>query len=61
MRVLFAGTPQIAVPTLRAIAGSDHELVGVLTAPDRARGRGRSVRISPVKDLALELEPDSSP
>ncbi|MFW5744778.1 MAG: methionyl-tRNA formyltransferase [Spirochaetota bacterium] len=55
MRVLFAGTPQIAVPTLRAIAGSDHELVGVLTAPDRARGRGRSVRISPVKDLALEL------
>ncbi len=55
MRVLFAGTPQIAVPTLRAIAGSDHELVGVLTAPDRARGRGRSVRFSPVKELALEL------
>ena len=55
MRVLFAGTPEIAVPTLEAIAGSDHELVGVLTAPDRARGRGRSVRVSPVKELALEL------
>lgn len=55
MRVLFAGTSDIAVPSLRAIADSDHELVGVLTAPDRVRGRGRSVRFSAVKNLALEL------
>ena len=56
MRVLFAGTPEIAVPSLRAIAASAHELVGVLSAPDRARGRGRSLRFSPVKELALELD-----
>jgi len=56
VRVLFAGTPEIAVPSLRAIAASAHELVGVLTAPDRARGRGRSLRFSPVKELALELD-----
>lgn len=55
MRVLFAGTPGIAVPALRSLADSRHELVGVLTAPDRARGRGRTPRPSPVKELALEL------
>jgi methionyl-tRNA formyltransferase len=55
MRVLFAGTPDIAVPSLRALAASGHELVGVLTAVDRPRGRGRAVQCSPVKELALEL------
>jgi methionyl-tRNA formyltransferase len=55
MRVLFAGTPDIAVPSLNAIAGSAHGLVGVLTAPDRRRGRGASVSHSPVKERALEL------
>lgn len=55
MRVLFAGTPRIAAPSLRALADSAHELVGVLTAADRARGRGRSVRFSAVKELAIGL------
>ncbi|MFW6293705.1 MAG: methionyl-tRNA formyltransferase, partial [Spirochaetota bacterium] len=55
MKVLFAGTPEIAVPSLRALADSGHDIVGVLTAPDRPQGRGRSLRPSPVKELALEL------
>ncbi len=56
MKVLFAGTPEIAVPSLRALAGSGHEIVGVLTAPDRPKGRGRTLQPSPVKELALELD-----
>ena len=56
MRVLYAGTPQIAVPALEALVSSRHQLVGVLTAPDRPGGRGRQVLASPVKERALELE-----
>lgn len=48
MRLLFAGTPQVAVPALEAIAASGHELVGVLTRPDAPSGRGRQVARSPV-------------
>ncbi|WP_423823078.1 methionyl-tRNA formyltransferase [Salinisphaera sp. SPP-AMP-43] len=56
MRVVFAGTPEFALPTLDAIAASDHELVGVYTQPDRPAGRGRRLKPSPVKARALELE-----
>ena len=49
MRVAFAGTPEFAVPTLLALLRSPHELVGVLTQPDRPRGRGRHLSPSPVK------------
>lgn len=56
MRILFAGTPDIAVPSLAAIAQSSHEVVGVLTAPDRRAGRGRGVQASPVKELACDLK-----
>jgi methionyl-tRNA formyltransferase len=55
LRVAFAGTPDFAVPTLRALAHSPHALVGVLTQPDRPAGRGREFKASPVKRLALEL------
>lgn len=55
MRVLFAGTPPLAVPSLEALAGSSHEVAGVLTAPDRPSGRGRTVRSSAVKQRAEEL------
>ncbi len=56
MKVLFAGTPLFALPSLDAIARSDrHRLVGVLTQPDRPRARGRKVRPSPVKERAIEL------
>lgn len=56
MRVLFWGTPEFAVPTLRAIEDEGHYVVGVVTQPDRPAGRGRKIRTSPVKDLALDEE-----
>jgi len=55
LRVAFAGTPEFAVPALRALADSSHTLVGVLTQPDRPAGRGRELKKSPVKQVALEL------
>jgi len=55
LRIAFAGTPQFALPTLRALAHSQHLLVGVLTQPDRPAGRGRAVQPSAVKLLAREL------
>ena len=55
MRVVFAGTPEVALPSLRAIADSAHELVGVVTRPDAPAGRGRRLTPSPVALLADEL------
>lgn len=54
LRIAFAGTPSFALPALRALLASSHEVVGVLTQPDRPAGRGRELRASPVKLLALE-------
>lgn len=53
MRVLFWGTPDFAVPTLRALSEEGHQIVGVVTQPDRPAGRGRAVRPGPVKKEAL--------
>jgi methionyl-tRNA formyltransferase len=53
LRVAFAGTPQFAVPALRALLASRHSVAGVLTQPDRPQGRGRQLTPSPVKALAL--------
>jgi methionyl-tRNA formyltransferase len=55
LRVLFMGTPAIAVPTLVAVA-SEHEIVAVVTQPDRAAGRGRKLVASPVKVWAEEAK-----
>lgn len=57
MRVLFFGTSPFAVPTLQALhnAGDRHTILGVVTQPDRPRGRGRQVQMSPVKEEALRL------
>ncbi|NGN93776.1 methionyl-tRNA formyltransferase [Nocardioides sp. KC13] len=55
MRVVFAGTPEVAVPSLDAIAASRHELVGVVTRPDAAQGRSKRLVPSPVAQLAEEL------
>jgi methionyl-tRNA formyltransferase len=49
LRIAFAGTPKFALPALAALAASPHELVGVLTQPDRPSGRGRQILPSPVK------------
>ncbi|MGV3515447.1 methionyl-tRNA formyltransferase [Luteitalea sp.] len=52
LRIAFFGTPAFAVPTLDALLASDHEVVGVVTQPDRPRGRGQQVSDSPVKARA---------
>ncbi len=55
LRVLFMGTPALAVPTLAAVAGA-HELVAVITQPDRPSGRGRRLVASPVKAWAEQVD-----
>ncbi len=52
MRLLFAGTPDVAVPSLELLLASDHKVVAVLTRPDARAGRGRSVSRSPVAERA---------
>jgi methionyl-tRNA formyltransferase len=54
MRVLFAGTPEVALPSLEVLRSSPHDVVGVLTRPDAPAGRGRRLAASPVKERALE-------
>ena len=63
LRVVFFGTPDFAVPTLEALLDSHHAVVGVVTQPDRPRGRGQRVTEGPVKRVALSrgvpvLQPD---
>jgi len=53
LRVAFAGTPDFSVPALEALVASGHSVVGVLTQPDRPKGRGRQITASPVKAAAL--------
>jgi methionyl-tRNA formyltransferase len=55
MKICFAGTPAVAVPALRALAASDHEVAAVITRPDAAAGRGRHVQASPVAQAAEAL------
>ena len=55
MRLVFAGTPEPALPALEAVAASRHELVGVVTRPDAPAGRGRRLVASPVARRAEEL------
>ena len=54
LRVVFFGTPNFAVPTLRALLASTHTVAGVVTQPDRPRGRGHRLQDSPVKALARD-------
>ncbi|MBT8489264.1 MAG: methionyl-tRNA formyltransferase [Gemmatimonadetes bacterium] len=54
MRILFWGTPNFAVPSLRALDDEGFEIIGVVTQPDRPAGRGRKLTPSPVKEVALE-------
>lgn len=53
MRIIFAGTPEFAVPSLQALLASKHEVCAVYTQPDRPAGRGQKLQPSPVKELAL--------
>jgi methionyl-tRNA formyltransferase len=54
-RIIFMGTPEFAVPALKALHASRHDVVAVLTQPDRPKGRGRRLTPPPVKVAALEL------
>ena len=56
MKILFWGTPAYALPSLDALVEANHDLVGVVTQPDRRRGRGGALMASPVKTRALELD-----
>ncbi|MBP3454085.1 MAG: methionyl-tRNA formyltransferase [Clostridia bacterium] len=53
MRIVFMGTPEFAVPSLKALCENGYDVVGVFTQPDRPKGRGNKVTMSPVKEYAL--------
>ena len=55
MRIVFGGTPDVAIPSLEALAGSRHELVAVVTRPDAPSGRGKKLTASPVAQRAAQL------
>ena len=54
MKLVFFGTPEFAVPTLEAIHDSDHEILGVVTNPDKKSGRGLKVKSSAIKIFSKE-------
>ena len=56
MKIIFAGTPDFAVPSLQMLLASKHEVCAVYTQPDRPAGRGQHKHASPVKELALKYE-----
>ncbi len=56
MRIIFAGTPDFAVPALQMLIASGHEICAVYTQPDRPAGRGRKLTPSPIKQLALQAD-----
>ena len=54
MRIIFMGTPDFAVPSLRKLIEKGHSIEAVFTQPDKPKGRGHKMQMSPVKELALE-------
>ncbi|MCD8376535.1 MAG: methionyl-tRNA formyltransferase [Oscillospiraceae bacterium] len=56
MRIVFMGTPEFAVPSLRALAEAGHTLCGAFTQPDRPKGRGMKLQPTPVKEFCLTHE-----
>lgn len=55
LRLIYAGTPEFSVPALHALHKAGHDIIAVLTQPDRPAGRGRKLTASPVKQAALDL------
>ena len=55
MKVLFMGTPEFAVPCLKALGNAGHTLCGVVTQPDKPQGRGNKLTPPPVKVMAQEM------
>ena len=56
MRIVFMGTPDFSVPVLETLIGSGHQVIGVVTQPDKPKGRGKAVLMTPVKEKALEFD-----
>lgn len=56
MNIVFMGTPEFAVPCLKALIGTKHTVSGVFTQPDKPKGRGYTLTPPPVKAAALEAE-----
>lgn len=54
MKIIFLGTPEFSIPTLKAIYESKHELIAIISQPDRVQDRGRKIVFSPVKEFAIE-------
>lgn len=54
MKVVFMGTPDFSVPTLNSLIHSKHKVIGVVSQPDRPKGRGNKISYTPVKKLAME-------
>ena len=54
MNIVYAGTPDFAVPALQSLINSEHNVVAVYTQPDRPAGRGRKVQFGPVKQVAVD-------
>lgn len=63
MKIIFWGTPDFAVPSLKILLDNNHQILAVVTAPDKERGRGQKVSFTPIKEFALKnnipvLQPD---
>ena len=56
LRIVFMGTPDFSVPTLRALVEAGHSIVGVYCQPDKQKGRGKQIQMPPVKEAALSLD-----
>ncbi len=56
MRIVFMGTPDFSVPALVALQEAGHEILAVVTQPDKPKGRGKEVQMTPVKEKALEYQ-----
>ncbi len=56
MRIVFMGTPEIAVPSLERLISDGHDVCAVVTQPDRPKGRGKKLAFSPVKEAAMRHE-----
>lgn len=54
MKIIFFGTPDFAIPSLQIILDNGHEVIAVVTAPDKPRGRGKQVSFTPIKEFAIE-------
>ena len=64
MRIIYMGTPDFAVPTLEALIQSKHEVIAVITQPDKPKGRGKAMQFTPVREAAFieqmkEWKPDA--